>query len=901
MAVTQPRPLPPRRPARRPRLFWSRLHFLIRFVGLTGFMAGCVGLVLAGLGGRLSSMQALIDDAWAVLRGQPAEVSTWLILVGALAVLFTLLVEALVVVQRTAGRRSAFGFNALVQVGLATALLVGVNVLSAANLHFSLFGRDFSWRAHYLRLDWTRSRQFTLPPETRAQLEQLDPRSQTTVVVYQQHKTLGALNDKPDRYDSAAERKVVEKVKDLVEQLRELGPRFRVEVLDVDDERYDQRLADLTKDAPELRHAIESTPENCLFFYSRDEAGTKKPVQRLSFNDFYLLDKAASQEGRGNLVLLSQGVGPFARRVLNLDEKRPRIGIGVIHLALTTTGQQDIGLIGLRKALEARGFEVQDVILKRWSRFAPPEAAVSTVDESKLDSLEAREAVYTATLAGLQRVRTQMGEDLKVWEKAVEDKATRDDLTRRFARPLRGRPVTPELAKEQVAGISEELKDLDEALEGYRERLQKATAEKKQLNEPALAEQRRLSDVKAKFARLLADCDLLILPRLTLQNTANDFENIPARLHRLDDAQQVEAIKEFLKAGKPVLACFGPANEPDDAPRRPGDEGNRPEGVEELLGQLGIKFGKQTVLFDVETEAFADRRSGLELAGTTVEVPPVEFEWKPGAGRVQGQPVVEYARPNRLRESMRLAARSLGAGKTLELRLRHPRPVYYDPPAGRTPRAAQAAAALALASPEGPAPGLPPSVAALGVARPEAFTPPPEGARSAFDPVFLMTSARSWNEDQPFPTAERIPQFEKPKPRAGEREPAAEASTDPLDARRRGPFPVGVNVERVLPEGWFDSPAEARPTVRLAAIGQGGFFTGKELRPAQEKLMVNTLNWLLGRDDYLPRADRPWSYPRIDLQPGSEEQQLWLWGARLGLPAVCAYLGLVVLLLRRLR
>ena len=34
--------------------FLSRLHFLVRFVGLTGLLVGCVGLVLAGLQGLLS-------------------------------------------------------------------------------------------------------------------------------------------------------------------------------------------------------------------------------------------------------------------------------------------------------------------------------------------------------------------------------------------------------------------------------------------------------------------------------------------------------------------------------------------------------------------------------------------------------------------------------------------------------------------------------------------------------------------------------------------------------------------------------------------------------------------------------------------------------------------------------
>src|SRR5207248_7671623 len=119
---------------------------------------------------------------------------------------------------------------------------------------------------HPARYDWTRDRQFTLPVEIVAQLGKLN--GETTIVVYQRHKTFGALTDKPDRYDYAAERKVVEKVKDLVEQFRELGPRFRVVVLDVEEEGFDDKLAQLTKDRPALRKAIDAAPENSLFFFS---------------------------------------------------------------------------------------------------------------------------------------------------------------------------------------------------------------------------------------------------------------------------------------------------------------------------------------------------------------------------------------------------------------------------------------------------------------------------------------------------------------------------------------------------------------------------------------------------------------------------------------------------------
>ncbi len=166
-----------------------------------------------------------------------------------------------------------------------------------------------------------------------------------------------------------------------------------------------------------------------------------------------------------------------------------------------------------------------------------------------------------------------------------------------------------------------------------------------------------------------------------------------------------------------------------------------------------------------------------------------------------------------------------------------------------------------------------------------------------------MTSPRSWNEDQPFPTADSVPQFEKPSKGRDKGPTMIETNKDPLDTRRRGPFPIGVAVETQLPAKWYDSAADKPATVRLAVIGQGGFFTGKKLPAAQEELFVDTINWLLGRDDQLPRDDRVWSYPRVNdtIPPDSQTEYLWLWGVRLGLPVLFAFLGLVVLLFRRLR
>ena len=52
--------------------------------------------------------------------------------------------------------------------------------------------------------------------------------------------------------------------------------------------------------------------------------------------------------------------------MLNVDEKKPKVGILVIHEFLTTLGPEEFGLAGLKKTLTAQGFEVEDVILKKW-------------------------------------------------------------------------------------------------------------------------------------------------------------------------------------------------------------------------------------------------------------------------------------------------------------------------------------------------------------------------------------------------------------------------------------------------------------------------------------------------------------------------------------------------------
>ena len=358
------------------------------------------------------------------------------------------------------------------------------------------------------------------------------------------------------------------------------------------------------------------------------------------------------------------------------------------------------------------------------------------------------------------------------------------------------------------------------------------------MNIDRITEARRLTDVKAKLSYALADCDVILVPRLTRRSNS---ELIASRLYGLDP-RQVTAIKDALKAGKPLLACFGPSNEPADLNLPPNEFPPGPDGLERLLGDLGIRLGKQTILTSADSKTFAERRVD-PLSSSGVVVPPVDLDSPVETTARPWMAQTETLPPNRLREGLRVTAHSVG--KKFDLTLRFPRPIYFEPAGNKKP---------------------------------------------AFEPTFLL-SPYGWNEDQPFATAERRPRYTPAAP------------TDPnngtVEARRRGQFPIGVAVEVPLPAAW-GTDAKGK-SVRVAAIGQGEAFVGTELKPPQERLLLQTVNWLLGRDDYLPQAEHPWSYPRLALTPEAPEHRLWLWGARLGLPVLFAYLGFVVLLFRRLR
>lgn len=873
----------------------ARFRLFGRILGLTAFFAALVAVfVLAAMGTEATT--GGLRAALSTPGNQ--QIATYVLLGGAAVALLVVLIELLAMLGGS-GQRSATGLNSAFQIVLALAVFGAINYLA-----FDYFKR---W-------DLTRDKQFTLPDHVASELRKLD--GKTTIVVLQQHKTFGNLSPKPDIYDYAAERKVVDKVEDLVEQFRLLGPQFRVVKLDVEAIGYEDHLNQEAETRPGLKEAIAAAPENSIFFYPDDRVETlpadearrreaagrrvyslptkdagkllayEGNIPRLSFNEFYQLDKTASKAAnagpdgkpRGNLVLRPQGVDSFARRVLAIQEKRPKVGLLIIHEALSTDlsegWQEQYTSYGLRRTLEDHGFQVVDVLLKRWSQREEPAPAAYNKDETKFERLEEELESINEDLRSLREERDQITALNKTFRENNVEK-----LKELYPQLRRRRDFDEELRQRQIRAFEDGLGRLQERQADIEKDRAETEAKLAALmkNERAF-EDRRVTDVKAKLARTIADCDLLILPRHTLINTTAR-QHIDASLYRLS-AGQVEVLRDYMKGGKPVLACLGPVNEPNLPP------GFEPlDDFEKLLLDRGLELGRQTIIYDVEAKGFAARAAGNMLGGAPSEIPPVIFPEpaKSPTGK----------KPNPIGEAMRATARS--ADQQLELRLRHPRPIYVAP----------------------------------GVAE-----------RLSFAPDFLLTSAASWNEEQPFPSMRQVgPRELLVSPPRFDATPFDDPKKNTRDEERRGPFTVGVAVEAPMPVEWYEAdyadyrkaatlagpvdggllaamlsaraavdtdretkaivPQTKRATGRLVVIGQGGLFSGKQLSPAQEQLLLHTCNWLLKRDDRLPRTDAEWSYPRV--QRDERDSFLWKYGPFLGLPAFFLYLGLIVWIVRRVR
>src|SRR5438128_9094116 len=439
-------------------------HFLIRLAGLTGLLAAGVGLVLVALALQGAPLRSWNDLAPNFQSLGIKDLGLGLILLGGLLAFVALIVEIKVGLSAVAGQRGAFGSNVVMQILLAVILLGGLNA--------------FSFK-HYVRFDWTGHHQFTLSPELRSRLSEL--RDKTKIVVLERHVALGQLGDKPDNFDSAAERKVVEKVKDLVDQFQEMGPQFEVTVLDVQEEGYQNKLNDVTRDDKNLRAAIDQAPDNTIFFSANGK------VTHLGFHDIYQLDKQSSQEandGRGNLVLLYQGKEPFARKVLNIDEKRPRIALAIIHEILSMEGSEELGMAGMKKTLAARGFDTQDIIFKKWSEFAPPEPVVLTFDESKLERQEEELAGLDADIKNLEDGLKEAKSLVKLWQSS-----SLEELNKKYADQLKGHKLSEQERQVNLERFKQQAALMDFLLGQQREEREETRKEKSGLSADTLAEQ----------------------------------------------------------------------------------------------------------------------------------------------------------------------------------------------------------------------------------------------------------------------------------------------------------------------------------------------------------------------------------------------------------------------------
>lgn len=817
----------------------STLRLLVRLAGLFGGAAAAVGGVML----------------W-VEAGQPTvTVLGWLLLaLGGLVVAGWVASEVVGAVVLVAGDKSAAGATTVLLGVLAVAAVVVVNLVSA---HF------------YDRADCTRDHRFTLDRPLVDELKQLDPNTPTTVLVLQLDKTSPYDPARPDALTSAAQGKITEKVLDLIDELRqhpELSARFDVQVLRGTDEKFQEQLDRVTKNQPELKAAVEAAPESSIFFASNGR------VRRMPFAQFYLLDKTASRgkeavggdehPAAANLVLAPQGKERFVRALVGLERRKPKVGVLTIHPYLTSRKSDDDGTAaftssGLRTALENDGCEVVDVVLKKgWDGGSGLSPSAGTFEESKLEEVEAEylgasESALEAEieLRNLELVREKVKTaPISEVERIFKAVAPRGSFTEaEYREKLLSRVIEPS-TRQLRADADEAKKRASDAEPEYR----------KLLADDRVQADRRAADVKAKLTAAVADCDLLIVPRLTTISLANG-QIIPPTLYPLAKAQ-TDAVKEFLTAGKPVLFAFGPT------PVTRGF-GATADDHEVVLARLGIELGSQTVLTSAEAVAM---KKPSTLGDRSVKLPPLQ------AVRSDNPVAAAFDRANRTVDG------------TLELKRSGYRPIYLAP---RDKPFSFPPALLYTADdawnedrplPEGATrPGSRPYFPKLDTAKPDDAK---KGTREEEKRQKFLVGVAA---EVPVPA-------EWTDPNAAAVQAAAVLAAGPMDIG----FGPGVASAVMTPDAF--QPKSATPkAVRVAVFGHGGLFVGKKLEPGQEALLVSTVNWQLARDDSLPKdvpdADK-WRYPRAALD--DKQRAYWQIGGAVGPPLLAALFGVVALLLR---
>lgn len=803
----------------------------------------------------LSDLQAKALPVLGSSSGKLAEVGLWMMVVGVAILILWGVVELVGGLLLVAGRKSAAGLGNTVQVVLAIGLLVVVNALA------------YQW---YWREDCTRDKRFSMDRSLIDSLRQLDPNTPTTVVVLQMGKT-SALDpaSKPDALSTAAQTKITEKVLDLIDELRqnrEVGSRFDVHVLNSSDESFAEQLKKIAPDAEgkatALRLAVEGANENSIFFAANNR------VRRMPFSQFYLLDKVSSTE-QANLVLHPQGKDRFVRALVGLETRKPKVALAVIHPLLASRNKADeYSALGLRKTLEEAGFDVNDVILKKWSGpnspGGPPPAAFS-FEETEFGKYEGKFNMYSLLAMNREQAVAIMKQERDRLAKAPLETVDKE-LSRALGRPIRTEADRAEVLKE-VMDYSIEVRTNE--LNQYRTARDKAKPDyERLLTNDRMLEARRNTNIRQKFSAAVADADMLIIPRHTVMDVVRGGA-VPPALYKLS-TEQVDVAREFIAAGKPVLFGFGPTNVENR--RGPQDEG--PDEMEQLLARFGVELGTQTILADSEAQQMGERRGDDD--------------------QLQGDPTfAELLIPEKSNNPI-----AQGYTQWIRSLVKETR----DPATKET--------SIPLRK---------------GGTRPIQLA---KWVKQSTSTTVLETGTDTWNESKPFADQNAIPTFDPPKP--------SDPKRGTREEERRGPFSVGVALEARVPAEWRDAksagplvsgivggmgangpglplslslaaltpdafkPDAKAPTVRLAVFGHGGLFIGNKLEPAQEALLLSTVNWQLRRDDALPKADAgDWTFPRAALTP--QQKSYWGLAAFPGLPLLMAVLGLFMWMIRRPR
>jgi len=137
----------------------------------------------------------------------------------------------------------------------------------------------------------------------------------------------------------------------------------------------------------------------------------------------------------------------------------------------------------------------------------------------------------------------------------------------------------------------------------------------------------------------------------------------------------------------------------------------------------------------------------------------------------------------------------------------------------------------------------------------------------------LFTSAESWSETQTDITSARF---------------------DENTGDKRGPFGLGVAVERGASEELLD--VQIMPS-RMVVFGDSDFVSNGSMVGGNPDLFMNSLNWLLDREELMAISAKPIEEVRISLTKKQLKGMAWL--NVVGIPLIAVLIGMFVWIRRR--